>query len=254
MREAGGVAATIKLALAKRCVPGTTTRDLDMYAKELMERFGARSCFLGYRGSAPSAYPAYSCISVNDVVVHGIPSSYRIRLGDIVSIDIGVTYNGWVGDNATTVMVGVTDPEVIRMVQTAERALEAAISKAVSGRRLSDIGNAVETTAKQGGFTVVKDFVGHGVGKSMHEPPQIKNFGPPGEGPKLKPGMTLAIEPMLNLGRSAVEILGDGWTVKTKDRLPSCHVEHTVAVGLERPEILTLPENFEGSEAVLGSK
>lgn len=250
MRAAGGVAARIKLELAKSVSPGTSTYDLDMYAKELIEKNGARSCFIGYKGAAPTPYPAYTCISVNDTVVHGIPNKRPIQLGDIVSIDVGVYFEGFVGDNATTVMVGVTDPDVINLVQTAELALKNAIEKAVEGNRLSDISHAVEKTAKRaqrvgmkGGYAVVRDFVGHGVGRSMHEDPQIKNFGPPGKGPKLKAGMTLAIEPMLNLGRAEVEIQPDHWTVLTRDRLPSVHVEHTVAVGKKKPEILTLPEN-----------
>ena len=243
MRRAGGVASRIKLALAAAVVPGITTRELDAYAKDLIEKNKARSCFIGYKGAAPTPYPAYTCISVNEEVVHGIPGDRKIRLGDIVSIDVGVHYEGFVGDNATTVMVGVTDPDVINLVRVAEQSLANAISKAVEGNRLSDISHAVEKTAKVGGFSVVKKFVGHGVGRTMHEPPQIKNFGPPGRGPKLKAGMTLAIEPMLNLGRHEVDIMNDHWTVLTRDRLPSCHVEHSVAVGKEKPEILTVPGN-----------
>jgi len=250
MRAAGGVAARIKLELAKSVSPGATTHDLDMYAKELIQGWGAKSCFIGYKGAAPTPYPAYTCISVNDTVVHGIPNRRPIQLGDIVSIDVGVYFEGFVGDNATTVMVGVTDPDVINLVQTAELALQKAIEQAVEGKRLSDISHAVEKAAKAAkrpggkpGYAVVRDFVGHGVGRSMHEEPQIKNYGPPGRGPKLKAGMTLAIEPMLNLGRAEVEVLSDHWTVLTRDRLASCHVEHTVAVGKKKAEILTLPEN-----------
>lgn len=235
MRASGAVAAKVRDTLAKRLSPGVTTSEIDAYAKELMEKAGGRSAFLGYRG-----YPGHICISVNDEVVHGIPGSRRIQMGDIVSLDVGVIYEGFVGDTAKTVMVGVTDPEVIRLVRVAEQALEAGISKAVDGGRLGDISNAVETVVEAAGFSVVRDFVGHGIGRSMHEEPQIPNYGPAGKGPKLRTGMTLAIEPMVNLGAADVEVLRDGWTVLTKDRKPSAHVEHTVAVMNGRAEILTL--------------
>jgi methionyl aminopeptidase len=235
MRASGRVAARIRDALAAKISPGSTTAEIDAYAQELISKSGGRSSFFGYRG-----YPGHICISVNDEVVHGIPGRRRIQVGDIVSLDVGVMYEGFVGDTATTVMVGVSDPEIVRLVRVAEKALEAGISKAVDGGRLSDISNAVETVVTTAGFTVVRDFVGHGIGRSMHEEPQIPNYGPPGRGPKLKSGMTLAIEPMVNLGASAVEVMPDGWTVLTKDRKPSAHVEHTVAVLAGRAEILTL--------------
>lgn len=235
MRASGRLAATILQTLCRSASPGVTTSELDDLARELIAKAGAKSSFHGYRG-----YPGQICVSVNDEVVHGIPGSRRIRVGDVVSIDVGVMYEGFVGDTANTVMVGVTDPAVIRLVETARRALDNAIRHAVAGGRLSDISHEVEATAQEGGFTVVRDFVGHGIGRSMHEEPQIPNYGPPGRGPKLREGMTLAIEPMLNLGGPEVEVMADGWTVLTKDRKPSVHVEHTVAVQEGHGEILTL--------------
>lgn len=234
MRASGQVAARIRDELARRVSPGVTTGELDDYARELMAKAGARSAFLGYRG-----FPGHICTSINQVVVHGIPGRERIRLGDIVSLDVGVIVEGFVGDTATTVMVGVTDPELVRLVRTAEQALENGIAHAVAGARLSDVSHAIEQTATEAGFSVVREFVGHGVGRSMHEEPQIPNYGPPGRGPKLKVGMTLAIEPMINLGAPEVEVLADGWTVTTRDRRPSAHVEHTVAVMEGHAEILT---------------
>lgn len=234
MRASGQVAARIRDELARAMTPGVTTAELDAYARELMSKAGARSAFFGYRG-----FPGHICTSINSVVVHGIPGPQRIQIGDIVSVDVGVIYEGFIGDTATTVMIGVTDPRVVRLVRIAEEALERGIAKAVAGGRLSDISHAIEQTVEQAGFSVVREFVGHGVGRSMHEEPQIPNYGPPGRGPKLKPGMTLAIEPMVNLGRADVEVLADGWTVMTKDRQPSAHVEHTVAVMEGQAEILT---------------
>jgi len=234
MRAACRVAARVRRAVAGRVAPGTTTAALDRYAQEVMGDLGAKSAFFGYRG-----FPGHTCISVNDEVVHGIPGDRRIELGDIVSLDIGVEYEGFIGDNAETVMVGVSDPGTVKLVRTAEKALAAAIEKAVEGRRLSDISHAVESVVTTAGFSVVRDFVGHGIGRRMHEDPQIPNFGPPGKGPKLKAGMTLAIEPMVNLGGAEVEVMSDGWTVLTKDRSPSAHVEHTVAVGAREAEVLT---------------
>jgi methionyl aminopeptidase len=234
MRQSGRVAATILHELAEKCSPGVTTLELDEYGHELMEDMGATSAFLGYRG-----YPAHICTSVNDEVVHGIPNRRRLQLGDIISIDVGTVFEGWVGDNALTVMVGVQDSDVIRLVRTTERALYAAIEMAVAGRRLSDVSHAVESTAKAERFSVVREFVGHGVGRTMHEEPQIPNFGAPGKGPVLKAGMTLAIEPMINLGSGKVDVLEDGWTVLTRDRRASAHFEHTVLVQEGQAEILT---------------
>ncbi len=242
MRDAGRVAADIRIAVAKEIAPGVSTRELDLYARDLMERVGARSAFIHYpgpRGVRP--FPGYTCISVNEEVVHGVPGDRRIQLGDIVSLDVGVHYKGFIGDNAMTVAVGVTDPRILELIEWSELALANAIAQAVEGNRLTDISHAVESTVTPRGFSVVRDFVGHGVGRKMHEPPQIYNYGAPGRGPVLREGMTLAIEPMVNLGRHEVETLADGWTVVTLDRLPSVHVEHSVAVRKGRAEILTLP-------------
>jgi methionyl aminopeptidase len=172
--------------------------------------------------------------------VHGIPGKRRIKLGDVVSIDVGVRYGGYVGDTATTVMVGVVDLDIMRLVATGEAALKAAVELAQAGRHLSDVSHAIETAALEEGFSVVREFVGHGIGRDMHEDPQIPNFGKPGKGPVLKPGMTLALEPMINMGVDRIEIMADGWTVLTADRRPSVHFEHTVAVRKSgKAEILT---------------
>jgi methionyl aminopeptidase len=235
MRASGHIAARVRDAVAKMAGPGVTTGELGDYAGELIKGFGAESAFLGYRG-----FPGQICVSVNEAVVHGVPGKRRIQLGDIVSIDVGVRYGGYVGDTATTVMVGVVDPEVIRLVRTTEKALEVGMAAARAGRRLSDVSHAIETVALGAGFSVVRDFVGHGIGRKMHEDPQIPNFGRPGHGPKLASGMTLALEPMINMGGADVEVLEDGWTVVAKDRRPSAHFEHTVAVGTGPAEILTV--------------
>lgn len=234
MRVSGQMAARVRDELARAVSPGVTTGELDGLAQELIAKMGGRSSFYGYRG-----FPGHICASVNDVVVHGIPGSRRIQLGDVVSLDVGVVYDGFVGDTATTVMVGVSDAEVIRLIRVSEQALAAGIAKAVAGGRLSDISHAIEQEVVRAGFSVVRDFVGHGIGRSMHEEPQIPNYGPPGRGPRLKAGMTLAIEPMVNLGGADVEVAPDGWTVLTVDRKPSAHVEHTVAVLDGQAEILT---------------
>jgi methionyl aminopeptidase len=235
MRESGRIAAKVRDEIARRISPGITTRELDEAAGKLIASLGAKSAFLGYRG-----YPGTVCISIDSEVVHGIPGGRRIEIGQIVSLDVGVVYDGFVGDTATTVMVGVTDPEVIRLIRATELALMAGVEMARAGKRLGDLSHAIEMVAVNAGFSVVRDFVGHGVGRKMHEDPQIPNFGNPGKGPKLKVGMTLAIEPMVNLGESAVEVLSDGWTVRTVDKKPSAHFEHTVAIGDEGPEILTV--------------
>lgn len=236
MRASNRLAARIRDAVAAKVSPGVTTGDLADLALQMMKDAGAKSAFFGYRG-----FPGQICTSVNSEVVHGIPSgTRRIQIGDIVSVDIGVILDGYVGDTATTIMLGVTDPEIIRLVRISHDALAAGIAAARPGNRVGDISNAIERVIKKAGFAVVQDFVGHGVGRSLHEDPQIPNYGPAGRGPKLKPGMTLAIEPMVNMISPDVEILEDGWTVLTRDRKPSCHVEHTVAIRDGEAEILTL--------------
>lgn len=237
MRASNRLAARLLGELADAVRPGVRTRDLDEQAAAWLKREGAKSAFKGYRG-----FPGHICASVNEEVVHGIPGDRRIALGDLVSLDVGVIFEGFVGDTARTVMVGVSDPERLRLVAVAERALDAAMRAVRDGVRLSDLSHAVERTAVEAGFSVVREFVGHGIGRRLHEEPQIPNFGPPGCGPVLKAGMTLAIEPMINLGTAAVETLEDGWTVVTQDRKPSAHVEHTVAVTADGVEILTVAE------------
>jgi methionyl aminopeptidase len=240
MRRSNGIAAAVRDELARAIGPGMMTRELNDLAERLMRERGAKSAFLGYRG-----YPGTVCISVNEEVVHGIPGERVIQAGDVVSLDVGVIFEGYIGDTAVTVPVGGVEEEVLRLLETTRQALEAGIEKAVHGNRLSDISHAVEQTAMAAGFSVVREFVGHGVGTQMHEEPQIPNFGPPGKGPRLRAGMTLAIEPMVNLGGRGVEVLEDGWTVRTLDGKPSAHFEHTVAVGTGGAEILTVAENAE---------
>ena len=235
LRASGRLAARIRDAVAAAVAPGMTTADLGELAGDMMKDHGAESAFLGYRG-----YPGIICVSVNEEVVHGIPGPRRLHLGDIVSIDVGVRLNGYIGDTATTVMVGVTDQRVIRLVQAAEAALKAAIGQAVVGRRVGDVSHAIERVAREHGCSVVRKFVGHGVGREMHEEPQVPNFGPAGKGPKLVHGMTLCLEPMLNLGGHDVKVLGDHWTVVTKDQSMSAHVEHMVAILDSGAEILSV--------------
>ncbi len=196
-----------------------------------------RSAFLDYRG-----FPGHICISLNQEVVHGIGGPRRIQYGDIVKIDCGVIKDGWVGDTATTVPVGVIDPRVMLLLEVTENSLHLAITYALAGRRLGDLCAAIEDEIVANGFSVVREFVGHGVGRKLHEEPQVPNYGRPGTGPKLKPGMTIAIEPMVNMGGAAVRVLADEWTVVTVDGKPSAHFEHTVLVTKGEPEILTRRE------------
>ena len=214
--------------------PGITTGEIDQAAADFIAELGCKSAFLGYRG-----FPGNICISLNEEVVHGIGGSRRIQYGDIVKLDIGVIKNGWVGDTATTVPVGIIDEKVQRLLTVTENTLDLAIKHAVAGHRLGDLCAAIEDEIVANGYTVVREFVGHGVGRNLHEEPQVPNYGRPGSGPKLKAGMTLAIEPMVNLGTSAVRILNDKWTVVTVDGKPSAHFEHTVLVTKGEPEILT---------------
>ncbi|MGJ3243192.1 MAG: type I methionyl aminopeptidase [Opitutales bacterium] len=243
MRAACRTAANILKTLESKVVPGVTTYDLDQFSRELMDEAGAVSACYNYR-SGSRVFPAYSCISVNEEIVHGIGSLKRIlQDGDIITLDVNIVLDGFVGDNARTVPVGEgTDPTVLDLVNTTEQALDAGIRQARNGKRVGDISSAVQSLVERKGYTIVRDFVGHGVGRSMHEDPQIPNFGRPGTGPRLKAGMTLAIEPMVNLGGPEVDILDDGWTAVTRDRQPSCHFEHTVLVGPQGPEILTVAD------------
>ena len=236
MRQAGKVVAGCLAELRSRVAPGVRTIDLDRAAERFIHRSGGRPAFKGYRG-----YPASICVSVNSQVVHGIPGRLRLADGDIVSIDVGVVMNGYHADAATTVLAGTPSPAVRRLVAVAEEALVRAIGWVRPGCRVSDISHAIQTCVEGAGFGVVKEYGGHGIGKDMHEEPQIPNFGPPACGPLLCPGMVLALEPMVNAGGPEVRLLEDGWTVVTLDGSLSAHFEHTVAVTADGPEILTLP-------------
>jgi methionyl aminopeptidase len=238
MRRACRSASEILDRVSELIRPGITTKEVDDAAADFMSDARVKSAFLGYR-LGHRVFPRNICISLNDEVVHGIGSQRRIQYGDIVKLDIGVVEDGWVGDNATTVAVGVIDERIDQLLRTTENALAKAISVAREGARVGDICAEIEDEARRFGFSVVREFVGHGVGRKMHEEPQIPNYGKRGSGPKLKAGMTLAIEPMINMGTSDVRLLEDGWTVQTADGQPSSHFEHTVLITNEEPEILT---------------
>ena len=218
--------------------PGITTKEVDEAAADFMSEAGVKSAFLGYQ-LGHRVFPGNICISLNDEVVHGIGSQRRIQYGEIVKLDIGVIQDGWVGDNATTVPVGIIDERTDQLLRVTENALARAIGVAYEGRRVGDICAEIEDEARRSGFSVVREFVGHGVGRKMHEEPQIPNYGKRGSGAKLRAGMTLAIEPMINIGASEVKLLDDGWTVRTADGMPSAHFEHTVLITKDEPEILT---------------
>jgi methionyl aminopeptidase len=234
MRAANALVARVLDQLAAIVAPGVTTRELDRVAERLVREGGAEPAFKGYRG-----YPATLCASVNDQVVHGIPSSRPLTEGDIVSLDIGVKLNGYYGDSAITVPVGTIGAESRRLLEVTQEALERGIAQVRIGGRVSDIGHAIQQHVERAGFSVVREFVGHGIGVSLHEEPQIANYGEPGRGPRLAEGMVFAIEPMVNMGRPAVRVLADGWTAVTKDGSLSAHFEHTVAVTRDGPLVLT---------------
>ena len=236
MRQAGESAAWILQELVGMIAPGVTTGEVDHRASQLMSEAGVTSAFLGY-----NKFPGHICIGLNEEVVHGIGGSRPIAYGDIVKMDVGIIRDGWIGDNATSVAVGIIAPETERLLTVTERILRGAVELARPGNRVGDISNFVETEAVKNGFSVVREFVGHGVGRRLHEDPQIPNFGKRGVGPKLKAGMTLAIEPMINLGTEKVRILPDKWTAVTADGQPSAHFEHTVLVTDHQPEVLTWP-------------
>ena len=235
MREACVISAgALKLA-GEAVEPGVTTAEIDKIAFDYITKCGAEPNFLGYGG-----FPATACISINDEVIHGIPSKNRvIKAGDIVSIDLGAKLNGFNGDNAATFAAGDISPEAKRLCDTTRESLYVGIQKAVAGGRVGDIGSAIATYCEERGFSVVREYVGHGVGKNLHEDPSVPNYGTPGRGVRLLPGMTIAIEPMINMGKAGVKTLSDGWTVKTKDGSLSAHFEHTVAITPDGPVILT---------------
>ena len=234
LREAGRIVALALRAVRQAVAPGVTTKDLDEVARELITSHGAIPTFKGYQG-----YPGNICTSINEEVVHGIPGHRRLQEGDIVSVDCGATYNGYVGDSAVTIPVGKIDPVSEHLLRITEESLYKGIAAATVGNRLSDISNAVQIHVEAAGLSVVRDYVGHGVGRNMHEDPQIPNYGDPGHGPLLKSGMTLAIEPMVNVGTYKVRSLKDGWTVVTADGKRSAHFEHSIAITPEGPLILT---------------
>ena len=237
MRRAGKVVAEMHEECIRAAKAGATTMDVDRVARDVIERRGARSNFLGYHG-----FPAVVCTSPNDVIVHGIPSdSVVLHDGDILSIDCGAIIEGWHADAAVTVPIGEIDAESQLLIDVTRRSLELAIAQVLEGHRLGDIGAAVEGIAEDNGFTVVREYVGHGIGTAMHEDPNVPNYGPAGRGMKLKEGHVFAIEPMVNAGTAETEVLDDGWTVVTLDGRRSAHFEHTIAVTDHGPEVLTLP-------------
>jgi methionyl aminopeptidase len=238
MRAAGRLVGQVLTALAERVKPGITTGELDAVAEGLILDAGAIPAFKGYHG-----YPATICASVNDEVIHGIPSGKRLlKAGDVISIDVGASLDGYYGDSAVTLPVGPISEQAARLLRVTEEALFKAIDVVKPGGRVSDIGHAVQTHVEAHGFSVVREFVGHGIGQQMHEEPQIPNYGEPGRGQRLAEGMVLAIEPMVNAGKAAVKVLSDGWTAVTRDRSLSAHFEHTVAVTADGPRILTARE------------
>jgi methionyl aminopeptidase len=239
MRPACAVAGTVLAEVSAFIQPGVTTREVDEFAAGRIKHYGARSAFLGYR-----KYPCHICISVNEQVVHGLAGSRQLRFGDIVSLDVGVIYNGFIGDTARTVAVGGCGVLPQKLMDVTEKALYEGIGQALAGNHVVDISRAIQKYVEGNGFSVVREFVGHGVGRSMHEEPQIPNFVDRKSSPKLRPGMTIAIEPMVNAGQPAVKILNDGWTVVTQDGSLSAHFEHTVLITEAEPEILTWPEKM----------
>ncbi len=234
LRDAGKIVAKTLDEIRKAVCPGITTMELDRVAEKIIKSCGAIPAFKGYHG-----FSGNICASVNDQVVHGIPGPRKLKNGDTISIDVGAVINGYYGDAAITVPVGEIDPEVQRLLDVTEQSLYKGIEKAIVGNRLGDVSHAIQEYSESYGYGVVRDFVGHGIGRSMHEDPQIPNYGLPGRGPRLKPGMALAIEPMINMGTYEVRTLNDGWTVVTADGSRSAHFEHTIAITLDGPEILT---------------
>jgi methionyl aminopeptidase len=236
MAAAGEVVAEVLALLSERMQPGVTTAELDALAEEHIHARGGVPTFKGYRG-----YPASICVSPNAMVVHGIPGSYRLEEGDVISVDVGVTLGGFVADSAWTFPVGEISPEVEHLLQSCRAALEAGIEQARVGNSVGDISAAVQAAAEGAGYSVIRSLVGHGVGRSMHEEPQVPNFGEPGRGPLLQAGMTIAIEPMISAGSAEIFVHEDEWSISTADGSLSAHFEHTVAVTDEGPRVLTAP-------------
>ena len=237
MEIAGHCGAAIHQAVREAAVPGITTRELDAIAAAVVREHGCRPSFLGYHG-----FPATICASPNSAIVHGIPDGYTLRNGDIISIDAGAIYEGWHGDAAFTMVIGDVPEEVRRLLVVTEEALWSGLRMARHGNRLGDVGHAIEATAKPHGYGVVREYIGHGIGRQMHEAPNVPNYGTPGKGLKLKAGMALAIEPMFNLGTAETVVLDDGWTVVTADGALSAHFEHTVLITEDGPVVSTVLE------------
>jgi methionyl aminopeptidase len=236
MRKAGRVVAEMHAATRAAAKPGATTADLDRAAREVLDRRGATSNFLGYHG-----FPAVVCTSPNNMIVHGIPGGYQLKEGDIVSIDCGAIVEGYHGDAAFTMGIGEVDPLAAQLMRVTEDSLWAGIAEMEAGHRLHDIGRAVQEVAEKAGFSVVREYVGHGIGTAMHEDPQVPNYWPGRPGPVLKPGMVFAVEPMVNAGGPGTRTLDDGWGVVTADGSLSAHFEHTIVVTDDGPEVLTTP-------------
>ncbi len=237
MEVAGRAVAAVHQAVREAAAPGVTMSELDAVAAEVIREHGCTPSFLGYQG-----FPATICTSPNHVIVHGIPKDYRLVDGDILSVDAGAIYEGWHGDAAFTMAVGDVPEDVARLLEVTERSLWAGIEATVAGSRLGDVGHAIQTVAEDAGFSVVREYIGHGIGRRMHEEPNVPNFGDPGKGFKLKQGMAIAIEPMVNMGTATTRLLDDGWTVVTADGALSAHFEHTVALTAEGTKVMTVPE------------
>ena len=235
LREANQLVSKTLAEVAVHIRPGVTTLRLDAIAEEFIRSHGALPAFKGYAG-----FPNTLCTSVNDEVVHGIPSDYALREGDIISVDCGVILNGWYGDSAFTFPVGEVRPEILRLLDFTRASLEEGVKQAVAGNRVGDISHAVQTKAEGGGYSVVRTLVGHGIGKHLHEGPEVPNFGRRGSGTRLERNVVICIEPMINMGTEKVHTLKNGWTVVTRDKKPSAHFEHTIAITENGPEILTL--------------
>jgi len=234
IRQSSRIVAAVLGELEPLIRPGLRTRDLDLYAEKRTRELGAVPAFKGYRG-----YPSSVCVSVNEEIIHGIPSGRILQEGDIVSLDFGVLFEGFYSDSALTVPVGRTSPEAEKLIAAAERSFYKGLEQMREGRRLSDVSAAIQESVESEGFSVIRQFVGHGIGRGLHEEPQVPNFGTPGRGPKIRAGMTLAIEPMIAAGGPEVEVLEDGWTAVTRDRRLAAHFEHTVALTETGPEILS---------------
>ena len=237
MKVAGAVVAAVHAAVREAAAPGVSMLELDAIAHEVIRKADSRSSCLGYHG-----FPATICTSPNEVIVHGIPDSYKLRDGDIVSIDAGAIYDGWHGDAAFTMPIGEVSPEAKELIDVTEQGLWAGIAAARPGNRLGDVGAAISAVAAPHGYGVVREYIGHGIGRQMHEAPDVPNYGRPGKGLKLKAGMAIAIEPMFNLGTAETSVLEDGWTVITQDGKLSAHWEHTVLITEQGPVVSTLPE------------